>query len=302
MDKLSASIVVTTPTGNTGRWVAKNLLEAGESIRLFVRNPLRLDPETRLHGKVVSGDLRDPAALAQALQNAEGVFFCVPQSPAPEEVRAYYQSFVVPFAEAARSAGVRRIVAISGGDGKGSGFQGIGQALDEVEQTLSSTGIAARFLRCGYFMENFLWMIESLVYTGQFSLPISGDIPIPLVSAQDIGAAGAVLLRDRTGSGQEGIALHGAESLTCDTMAQRLTQKLGFPVRFRSVSGEEYRESLRPHGVSEAMGQSLVEMFQAISEGKDMAAPASQRWDCPTPFSKWIDMDFAGAAASLRSA
>jgi uncharacterized protein YbjT (DUF2867 family) len=294
-------LVITTPTGNTGRYVLQSALEQHESVRILVRDPSRLDASTQERCEVVQGDLCNPSDLIRALDGAEAVFFCVPQSPNPEDVSAYYRSFADPFAKAAKAACIQRVVAISGGDGSGSGFQGIGQALHEVEQTISATDIPARYVRCGYFMENFFWMIQPIVRAGIFSLPVAGDVPIPFVAACDIGRAAARLLLDRTWSGQEGIAAHGFTPLSCHTAATIISQVLGFAVRYQPVSGADYKASLSVHGVSDALGQSLVEMFEAITAGQDMAAPAIYQADCPTTLQAWMETSFKGAVAQIRS-
>ncbi len=294
-------LVITTPTGNTGRYVLQSALEQDESVRVLVRNPSRLDASTQERCEVVQGDLCNPADLKRALNGAEAVFFCVPQSPNPKNISAYYRSFADPFAKAIKEACVQRVVTISGGDGSGSGFQGIGQALHEVEQAIAATGIPARYVRCGYFMENFFWMIQPIVRAGMFSLPVAGNVPIPFVAACDIGRAAARLLLDRTWSGQEGIAAHGHTSLSCNTAAEIASEVLGFPVRYQPVSGSDYKASLSVHGVSDALGQSLVEMFEAIAAGHDMAAPAAHKADCPTTMQAWMETPFKGAVAQIRS-
>ena len=292
-------LVITTPTGNTGRYVLQFALKQGESVRVFVRDPSRLDALTHERCEVVQGDLRHPADLARALEGAEGVFFCVPQSPNPEDVRAYYHSFAAPFAKAAKAASVQRVVAISGGNGS-SGFQGIGQALREVEQAIAATDIAARYVRCGYFMENFFWMIQPIVRAGIFSLPVASDVLIPFVAACDIGETAARLLLDRAWSSQEGIAAHGPTPLSCNTAAKIASQVLGFPIRYQPVNGADYKASLSVHGVSEALSQSLVEMFEAIAAGQDMAAPAVHKADCPTTLQAWMDTSFKEVVAQIR--
>ncbi len=67
-------LVITTPTGNTGRYVLQSALEQGESVRVFVRDPSRLDALTHERCEVVQGDLRNPSDLMRALNGAEGVF------------------------------------------------------------------------------------------------------------------------------------------------------------------------------------------------------------------------------------
>ncbi|WP_425147456.1 NAD(P)H-binding protein [Deinococcus sp.] len=293
-------LLITTPTGNTGRHVLEAVLEAGETPRVLVRDPARLTPDVRERSEVVRGDLRDPADLKAALDGIEGAFFCVPQSPDPDDMDGYYRSFTVPFAAAAREAGVRRIVAVSGGDGQ-PGNRGPGVQLHGLEQTLDASGAATRAIRCGYFMEQFLWMMHGMVYGGAFALPVAGDLPLPFVAARDIGANAGRLLLDRTWTGQETAAAHGPERLSCEQAADIASQVLGFPVRFVSVSAEQYAASLTPHGVSAAMGQSLGDMFAAISAGRDMGAPAERELECPTTLHEWMNTVLRPAVDGLKA-
>jgi len=168
-------LLITTPTGHTGSHVLRAALAAAEPIRVLVRDATRLDPAAQSHCEVVEGDLRDAAILRRAMDGVDGVFFCVPQSADPDDVGAYYRSFADPFVHAARAAGIRRVVYISGGDGAGSGGRGPGLALSRVEQAINATGIAARHVRCGYFMENLSYQVQPIARAGLFALPIAGD-------------------------------------------------------------------------------------------------------------------------------
>jgi uncharacterized protein YbjT (DUF2867 family) len=294
-------LLITTPTGNTERHVLQAILAQGEPVRVLVRDPARLDASVQSRCQVVQADLRDPADLAQALDGIEGVFFCVPQSPDPDDISAYYHSFADPFAKAATTAGIQRVVAVSGGDGNGSGNRGVGLALHQLEQTISATGIAARYVRCGYFMENFFWQIQSIARESLFSLPIAGDVPIPFVAARDIGAAAAHLLLDRSWSDQVGVAAHGSELLSCDTAAKIASEVLGFAVHYQPISGADYKTSLSAHGCSDALGQSLVEMFDAIAAGQDMAVPVARSMHCPTTLRNWMESVLKMPVTQIRS-
>lgn len=61
------TIAICTPTGNIGRHVVRELLEAGESIRLIARNPDKLDVETRQRTEVVQGSIEDTSLLTRNL-------------------------------------------------------------------------------------------------------------------------------------------------------------------------------------------------------------------------------------------
>lgn len=291
-------LLITTPTGNTGRHVLHAALAAGEATRVLVRDPSRLASEAHGRCDIVQGDLRDPAALARALDGVEGVFFCVPQSADPDDLIAYYRSFADPFVQAAKAADVRRIVFISGGDGQGSGDRGPGLALTQVERAIDATGIAARHVRCGYFMENFFYQLMPIAQAGVFALPIGGQVPLPFVAARDIGAVAARLLLDRSWSGSDAVAAYGPANLSCDAAAAVATGVLGLPVRYQAISGAAYRANLAPH-VGEAMSRSLVEMFEAIAEGQDMAAPVAHHAECPTTLQAWMEQEFRPAFTNL---
>ncbi len=121
------------------------------------------------------------------------------------------------------------------------------------------------------------------------------------MAAQDIGAAAARLLSDRTWNDQRDLAAHGPVKLTCDQAAAIATEVLAFPVRFQSVSGDDYRANTARFGVSDAMGRSLVAMFQAITAGKDMGAPVAHSVDCPTTLKEWMESNFKPAVERLKN-
>lgn len=291
-------LLITTPTGNTGRHVLHAALAVGEDTRVLVRDPSRLAAEAQGRCDIVQGDLRDPAVLARALDGAEGVFFCVPQSADLDDLNGYYRSFADPFVRAAKAAGVRRIVYISGGDGQGSGDRGPGLSLSQVERAIDATGIAARHVRCGYFMENLFYQLMPITRAGVFALPIAGQVPLPFVAARGIGAVAARLLLDRTWAGSDAVAAYGPANLSCDTAAAIAAGVRGVPVRHEAISGATYRANLAPN-VSVAMSRSLVEMFEAIADGQDMAAPVAHRAECPTTLQAWMEEELKPAFRGL---
>jgi uncharacterized protein YbjT (DUF2867 family) len=62
-------IVVTTPTGNIGSQVVKNLLAANEAVRVIVRDPAKLTPEVRGKVDVVQGSSDDGSVLSARVKS-----------------------------------------------------------------------------------------------------------------------------------------------------------------------------------------------------------------------------------------
>lgn len=96
--------------GRTGRLVVDRLIARGDRVRALVRDPAKLAARPGL--ETFAGDARDPARVRDALAGADAVVCClgmhditVPATDFSDAVRT--------IVEAARAAGVRRIVAIA---------------------------------------------------------------------------------------------------------------------------------------------------------------------------------------------
>jgi uncharacterized protein YbjT (DUF2867 family) len=261
-------LLVTTPTGNSGRNVLAQALTSSLEVRVLVRDASKLGPEVRAKCDVVEGDLRDEAALARASRGVRAAFLCIPlQSREPVDVATYHRSFTEPAARAFAAAGVERVVTISAGRGNPNDV-GPNGPLALMERLFDEKIPAARHVRCGYFMENFLHIVPLLKFKGSFSLPLEASYPLVLESSRDIGLAAARWLVDATWSGHEGVNVPTGEVLTCDEIASTMSRALGKKIEYQSMSGDAYKAMLiKSGGLSEPMAQSLKEMFEDIEHG-----------------------------------
>lgn len=284
-------ILITAPTGNTGRAVLEAVEASGAPYRVLVRDAGRLPPH---RGEVVTGDLRDPMALQQAMQGVTSAFFCVPQISNPEDLLGWFGSFAQPFAAAASKAKLQRIVTISGGDAH-SDNRGPGAALQANERILEQAGASMRHLRCGYFMENLLWQTQALAHAGIFSLPLAPDVPLAFVAAADIGGHAGRLLLDGSWTGVASHEVFGPKPLTCAAAADVISEALGRTVRYIPADSKAWALQMQGHGLSPAMTQALVEMFEDIAAGRDMGGTPSQPLACTTTLDAWTRQVLAPA-------
>lgn len=105
------NLLVIGATGGTGIEVVRLALADGHHVTAFVRDPARL-PVQHPALRVVRGDVLDPAALGDALGNAQAVISAlgVRLGQAPGTTRSRGTAALVA---AMRSAGVERLVAVS---------------------------------------------------------------------------------------------------------------------------------------------------------------------------------------------
>ncbi|QNI36904.1 NmrA family NAD(P)-binding protein [Edaphobacter albus] len=282
-------IVVTTPTGKIGSQVVQNLLAANEAVRVIVRDPARLALEVQGKVEVIQGSSDDESVLSRAFQGAESLFLVVPPSFATNNVRENYLQFARPAARAIKKQGVKRVVAVSA-LGRGLPMDG-GVVSDSFakDEEIERSGVDFRALWCPGFMENMLMQIDALKHQGMFFLPSRPDVKVPYVATRDIASVGARLLRDRSWTGQGGVAILGPENLSINDMAAIMTEVLGKPITYQQLLPDVYKDQLLKFGASEHFADRLVIMYAAKSNGLDNAEPRTPENTTPTSFRQWCE-------------
>jgi uncharacterized protein YbjT (DUF2867 family) len=282
-------IVVTASTGTIGRQVLKNLLVGDERIRVIVRDPSRLSPQTRARVEVVQGSHGDIHVVNRAFAGADALFWLVPADPRAKSVEAAYVDFARPACDAIKSRGIRRVVDITA-LGRGlpiaqhAGYVTASLAMNDL---VKSTGVSYRALTMPSFMDNIIRQLESIKNEGMFFSPISGNRKLPACATRDIADVAAKLLLDSSWSGQEDVAVLGPEDLSCNDMAQIMSEMLGKPIRFQQISFEAYKARFIEVGMSEAMAQGMTDMAIAKNTGLDNAEPRTPENTTPTSFRQW---------------
>jgi len=293
-------IVVTTPTGNIGSQVLKDLLSKNEPIRVIARNPDRLAPEARKRVEVVVGSHGDSAVVNRAFQDADSVFWVVPPDPRAASVEAAYVEFARPAATALRQQGVKRVVGVSA-LGRGTPWAthaGLATASLAMDDLIASSGVSYRALTMPSFLDNLLRQAEPITRNGAFSLPIDGDLKLPSAASSDVARVAARLLLDHSWTGVASVPVLGPEDLSYNEMARVLSEVLGRPVRFEQISNDAFKARLIGRGMSDAMAQGNVDMWIAKGEGIDSAEKRTPESSTPTSFREWANEAFKPRVAS----
>ena len=256
-------ILVTGAAGLNGRAVIARLSAGGVPVRALVRTPGKAELLAALPGvEIVLGDMGQPETLAGALRGIDRAMLISSSDPMMSQVQAN-------FIDAARGAGVRHVVKLSG----------IMPALDsafrfarmhaEIERKLEDSGMAYTHLRAGEFMSAYFRQVPAIVGKGMFFLPME-DAKIASVDVGDIAEVAVLAL---TQAGHEGkvYPLTGPEALTMAEVAQKLSSATGKTIRYVNVTPEEAKNAQRAAGLPEYMVEALAELFAERRKGKESA-------------------------------
>ena len=284
-------IVVTTPTGSIGQQVLENILDGGQPIRVIARDPSGLPRQVLDRVEVVEGSHGNIDVVNKAFTGADSVFWLCPPNPRAESVEAAYVDFTRPAADAIRSKGVKRVVAVSA-LGRGTAMArnaGYVTASLKMDDLIAGTGVSLRELTMPSFMDNILRQVQPIKSRGMFFSPIAGDRKLPTCATRDIAAVAAKLLLDPSWSGRSSVPVLGPEDLSPNDMAQIMSQVLEKPVRFQQITYEAFKATLTKNGMSDAMAQGMVDMMAAKDAGLDNAETRTPQSTTPTSFRQWCE-------------
>lgn len=243
-------ILVTGPTGDLGPYVVQALLSAGAQFRIVVRDPEKaeFDPEI----EVVAGDLADPGSLGAAMAGIERVFLLAP-------------SFLVPtidpsVAQAAKEAGVRQIVKVSGVGAETGTPDLSSQWHIGGERAIRESGLEWTFLRVGEFMSNALHWSWGIKAEGVVREPY-GDVEQAVIDPRDIAAVAATVL---TTDGHVGKAypLTGPELFSARQRAAVVGEILGREIRFEELDEAQARSHWAGMGAPEPLIEAVMQVLR----------------------------------------
>jgi uncharacterized protein YbjT (DUF2867 family) len=274
-------ILVTGATGHVGSELVAQLVERGERVRAMTRRPEAggFPPGV----EVVRGDFEDCASIDAALDGVARVFLMTAQevgsAGAPTHVRL--------FADAARQAGIRRIVMLSvlGGGGSDPGDP-FARWFHQAEGAVKNSGAAWTFLRPGRFMSNALQWAPMIKRDGRVTAPF-GRRPAASVDPADIAA---VALRALTGPGHENRAyeLSGPEALTPVQEVDILAGALGRSLGFTHVSNDAARAGMLRAGMAEHVVDAIIARAEKDDSGAEvLPAVREVTGRPPRRFAEW---------------
>lgn len=236
--------LVTQASGKTGRRVADRL----EALQQDVRRGSRAS-QPRF-------DWDDLDSWAPALDGIDQVYL------------TYYPDLAFPgadtaieaFTRLARSAGVRRVVLLSGRNEP---------AAQACEQIVVRAGMAYTLIRASFFAQNFSEgiFVEPLREAGVLPFP-AGNVREAFVDVNDIADIAVAALTSDAHDGKL-YEVSGPKLLTFAEAVQILGEAAGRPLSYEAVSLETYRGMMVEAGLPAAVADEYVKLFAMITDGRN---------------------------------
>jgi uncharacterized protein YbjT (DUF2867 family) len=232
-------IAITGATGYIGGRLAPRLLDAGYSLRCLVRTPRKLEgrkwtADTRV--EIRETDLSNITSLAGELSGCDAAFYLVhSMTSARGEYAQRDLQLARAFAQAARDAGVGRLIYLGGLGETGPDLSEHLSSRRDVESALASTGVAVTVLRAAMIIGSGSASFEILRYLVQ-RLPVMltpkwvSTRCQPIAVENVLGYLVGVLSVPESAGGTFDIG--GSEILRYSEIMRIMAEELGLPRRW----------------------------------------------------------------------
>ena len=229
--------------GKTGRRVAERLRAMGRPVRIGSRSA------------TPAFDWNNESGWDACLRGVHAVYVAY----APDLAFPGATDAIAAFVERARSAGVRRLVLLSG--------RGEPEA-QACERIVQASGVDWTIVRSSWFNQNFSeGAFVEMVLAGEIALP-AGDTPEPFVDVEDIADVAVAALTEHGHAG-ELYEVTGPQQMTLGEVAAELSAATGREIVYVDAPHAEFMSVIEKSGAPPEVVWMLDYLFSTVLDGRN---------------------------------
>lgn len=255
---MSNKILVTGATGNVGSALINTLRQ---SVRAA-------DVVAAVHagGRAVDGvasrtvDFADVGSLQNAMDGIGTLFLLLPLA---EPMVSWTKNAV----DAAKKAGVKHIVRLSGVGAESNSPYVILSTHGEADDYVKASGLAYTILQPVSFMQNFVnYNSHSIKQDGAF-YQAQADGKVSFIDVRDIGDVAAAIVQNPTPHRNKTYTLTGPQALSNEEVALKISDAIGAPVNYINVPPEAAIQAMQNMGMPQWTVDALASLNELIRKG-----------------------------------
>jgi uncharacterized protein YbjT (DUF2867 family) len=237
MIQLERRILVAGATGQVGGIVTRKLLASGIPVRALGRNPDKLAALSAAGAETVAVDLRDRGGVARACNGVGQIFTSVNNvmgrgASSPNRVDLLAHDVLC---DAAQSAGVRRLVYLSGRSLDPDNPVDFFRVKHSIEKRIRRSGLTYVLLQPGAFMETWAGMLaDGIRKNGAAVLFGNGRSVTNFIAVEDVAEFSVRILMNE-GVRNEAIEFGGPSNISFDDLLTLLEQHMGVRAKRRRI-------------------------------------------------------------------
>lgn len=257
-------IGVMSASGQLGAGVVGHLLRNGVAptgLAALTRDPAKLRHFADLGVQVKPADYADCTSMAQAFRDVDSLVLIPTKSPVVRRIQEHANAL-----EAARQAGVRRIILLSISAARPDSRSIIAPFYLYAESATRLSGMDWLILRMGLYLDPLADWAPELAATGQLPYPVERG-RVAYVVRDDVARATAAAALS-PGTRGEVLELTGPAAMSMTELAADLSTATGREIRFRTVSEEAFLNICLQGGEPPLISQILISLYRAVDAGE----------------------------------
>lgn len=261
-----SKFVVAGVTGHVGSVVARDLLAAGDTVTVIVRDAKKGTEWSARGAKVAVGSVDDAEFVAATVKGADGFFTLIPPHYASGDIYSAQRKSADALSAGIERGGVPLVVLLSSIGADRADKNGPIKGLHYAEARFRETGTKLVALRSGTFQENAAGAIAAAKQAGIYpNFAPSADIPVHQVATQDIGHTVAKLLKSPPAQ-SEVIDLVGP-AYTSRQVAEKIGNLLGKTLNIIDIPPAGHAAALKQAGLPGDVAEAFAEMYAGFNAG-----------------------------------
>lgn len=284
--------IIVGASGQVGSILIHEIKNNGFPVRAVVRNPDKMadkNMETRV------ADVFQAEQLIQAFAGGTTVFLLTPENPASTDIIRDTQIVVDNYKAAIQATGIKRVVALSCIGAHMEGQTGNILMSRILEQGLDDLDVEKVYVRPSYYFSNWLGYMETMEQYGVlptfFPLDFALDMHSPIDLAQFMAT---VMTKSHLSKNKEIYELTGSRKYSSMDVAHAFSKSLNKEIAAQSISPEQWMETLLSVGFTDNTASNLVDMTQAVIDGKIVPEYPNDTIKLPTSLEKYVEDQLKG--------
>jgi uncharacterized protein YbjT (DUF2867 family) len=268
-NQMSKTYVITGASGNIGKVLAAQLLDANQSVRAIARNPEKLSDLALKGASVHAGDVSDAAFMTEAMAGADAAFLMIPPNLAAPNMLEHGSAITKAYVFAVKESGIKNIVLLSSIGAHDPETKSVIQSLMQLENAFAAIeGVNVLALRPSYFMENLYWQMGTIQQMGIMGAAVRGDLVMPMIATRDIAAYAAkrMLALDFTGKSYQDLL--GSRDVTYQEATWLIGSAIGKSDLAYVTFPYDQAEQAMAHMMSADAARRMIQLASDMNEGE----------------------------------
>lgn len=286
--------IILGASGQVGSAIVDFLIDEGEPVKGVIRDKKKAGKFKEKTAEVSIANYFDAEALKPALKDGDTIFVLTPESPTSEDIMGDTRKLLENYRSAIESSKVKKVVGLSSMGAQHSSGTGNLQMSYMLEQAFTDLPVQKVFVRPAYYFSNWLPYLSMVEEQGVLPTFFPVELEIPMISPLDVAEFLAKVISDES-TDSKIFEVTGAKTYSSKDIADILSEVLDRDVEAQQIPRSTWKVTILQFGFTENTAENLIEMIEAVIDGKTLPEKEDAVIELPTTFHSYLTGQINGS-------